>query len=182
MMEQKGIKMRRLMAIFAAAWALSAAAPGATAPTLSPAMQPLSFLVGHWTAIQGKAENNVVAKGVSSIEPAAEGAALLRRDRTDLFTPDGKPLQSFEQVMLIYPEGGSLHADYFDGGHVIHYVSATVDPGKSVTFLTAPAPGPPRFRLTYAAPSADRLTVKFEMAPPGATDFRTIAEGEAKRD
>jgi hypothetical protein len=33
-----------------------------------------------------------------------------------------------------------------------------------------------------AAPSPDRLAVKFEMATPGATDFRTIAEGEAKRD
>jgi hypothetical protein len=145
-------------------------------------MQPLGFLVGRWTATDGKAEHDATAKGVSSIEPAAGGSALLRRDRTDLYAADGKLRTSFEQVMLIYPEGGALRADYFDGTHVIHYVSATVDPGKSVTFDTAATPGPPRFRLTYTAPSPGTLRVKFEMAPPGATDFQTVAAGEARRD
>ena len=144
-------------------------------------MQPLGFLVGHWTATDGAAEDGAIAQGVSNIEPAAGGTALLRRDRTELFSTDGKPRTSFEQVMLIYPEGGALHGDYFDGTHVIHYVSATIDPGKSVTFNTAATPGPPRFRLTYTAKGADGLTVKFEMAPPGSAEFRTIASGEARR-
>jgi hypothetical protein len=188
-MDKTGTKrdqvMRRLLRLALVPFALGlvSLAPAFAAPaTLSPAMQPLAFLIGHWTATDGRAENKVIAKGVSNIEPAAEGAALLRRDRTDLFSSDGKPLQSFEQVMLIYPEGGALHGDYFDGTHVIHYVSATVDPGKSVTFLTAATPGPPRFRLTYTARGPDGFNVKFEMAPPGASDFTVIASGDAKRD
>ncbi len=175
--------MRHAICIAVLALCAGASTSVCAAPaSLSPTLQPLGFLVGHWTATDGKAENGAVAKGVSSIEPAAGGAALLRRDRTDLFGPDGKPRTSFEQVMLIYPEGGALHADYFDGDHVIHYVSATIDPGKSVVFDTAATPGPPRFRLTYTAQGPNGFNVKFEMAPPGAADFRVIASGDAKRD
>ena len=175
--------MSRLACLLFAAANLAVSAPAIAAPpALSAAIQPLGFLVGRWTAKAGHAENGTLAKGVSTFEPTAGGAALLRQDRTDLSAPDGKPLNSFEQVMLIYPEGGALHADYFDGTHVIHYVSSVVDPGKSVTFDTAPTPGPPRFRLSYRAVTPTLLAVRFEMAPPGAADFHTIAEGEAVRD
>ena len=160
---------------------LIAAAPAAAQPNLSPAMQPLAFLLGHWTA-EGRAEGGRAATGGFTIEPAAGGAALLRRDHTDLSRAGGKGGSSFEQVMLIYPEGGAVHGDYFDGEHVIHSVSAKVDAGKSVTFDTADAPGPPRFRLTYAVKGATGLGVKFEIEPPGAPAYQTIAEGEAKRD
>jgi hypothetical protein len=175
--------MRRFACLLFALSSLGLAPSASAAPTaLSPTLQPIGFLVGHWTAKEGHVENGTIAKGVSAFEPAAGGAALLRRDRTDLSSPDGKPLQSFEQVMLIYPEAGALHADYFDGTHVIHYVSAAIDPGKSVTFDTATTPGPPRFRLTYRAVTPSLLAVRFEMAPPGGADFHTIAEGEAVRD
>ena len=168
--------------LFALAVLSLLAGPAAAEPALSAAMQPLSFLVGHWTSLGGKAEGGRTATGVTSIEPAAGGAALLRRDRTDLSGAGGKGGSSFEQVMLIYPEGGTLHGDYFDGEHVIHYISATVVPGKSVSFDTADVPGPPRFRLTYTAEGADKLAVKFEMKPPGAPAYQTIAAGEKTRD
>jgi len=165
----------------AAALVLSAASPVLAAPDLQPALQPLAFMVGHWRGENGKVENGASDKGVVAIEPAVGGAALLSRGHTEVFK-GGKPIESFDQLLLIYPEDGDLHADYFDGTHVIHYVSAVVDPGKAVTFNTAATPGPPRFRLTYRAKTPDRFSITFEMAPPGSETFQTVAVGDAVRD
>ena len=83
--------------------------------------------------------------------------------------------------MLIYPDGGAIHADYVDGeGHAIHYVSASVTAGKSVTFTSAAGQGP-LFRLTYELQSPKALAVTFGMTPPGATEFRPIATGTLKK-
>jgi hypothetical protein len=68
--------------------------------------------------------------------------------------------------MLIYPEGGTLHADYSDGQHVIHYTSATVSAGKSVTFMSAAGTGPV-FQLSYILQSADTLAISISMQAPG---------------
>jgi hypothetical protein len=111
----------------------------------------------------------------------SDGAVILRRDHTELFDKAGKPAGGFHQTMLIYSDGGALKADYVDGeGHAIHYVSAAVTPGKSVTFTSAAGQGPV-FRLTYEAPSADALTVTFGMTPPGSDQLRPIATGTLKR-
>ena len=177
--------IRRLMSLaLATAFMIAGpalAAESAPVPVLSPTMQPLGFLIGRWSSGGGRAENGVSVKGVSAIAPAAGGRALLRQDHTDLFGPNGKPLEGFDQVMLVYPESGGLRADYFDGSHVIHYVSAIVEPGRSVVFLTAASPSAPRFRLSYRVETLDSLTVKFEMAQPGDSAFQIIAEGDLKR-
>ncbi|MBD5657129.1 MAG: hypothetical protein IAI50_18415 [Candidatus Eremiobacteraeota bacterium] len=147
--------------------------------TLKPELSPIGFLVGSWDNGSGKvAETGDTAKGTSSIEPAAGGSVLLRRDHTELFGADGKSRGSFDQIMMIYPEGGTLHADYADGDHVIHYDSATVVPGRSVTFTTATMPGAPTFSLKYEASTPDTLAIQFQMAPPGQTTFRPIATGK----
>jgi hypothetical protein len=101
---------------------------------------------------------------------------LVRRDHTDISDASGKLTNSFEQLMAIYPEAGTLHGDYFDGQHIIHYTSATVVPGTSVTFASAPAAGPV-FHLTYTLQPPATLAVTFAMAAPGSTDFHTIASG-----
>jgi hypothetical protein len=83
--------------------------------------------------------------------------------------------------MLIYPEAGTLHADYSDGDHIIHYTSAVVVAGKSVAFTSALAPGTPTFRLTYELTDAGALAIRFEMAPPGQTTFHPIADGTLRK-
>jgi hypothetical protein len=120
------------------------------------------------------------SKGASAFSLEAGGAAVLRRDHTDLFDAKGKPAGSFDQIMLIYPESGTLHADYIDGQHVIHYTSAAVTPGKSVVFSSADGPGSV-FRLSYELQAPEILGVSFSMKPPGQPAFLPIATGTLKR-
>ena len=84
--------------------------------------------------------------------------------------------------MMIYAEDGTLHADYIDGSHVIHYTSAVIVPGRSVTFASAVQPGVPVFKLGYTLSTPATLSVSFAMAPPGSTDFHPIATGTLTKD
>jgi hypothetical protein len=141
----------------------------------------MGFLVGHWSGGAGVvSDTGGTSKGDSIVTAEAGGAALLRRDHTDLFDSKGKPTGGFDQIMLIYPEAGAIRADYSDGQHVIHYTSAMVTPGKSVVFTSAQGTGPV-FRLSYDLQSPDTLNVSFTMEPPGQTVFNPIATGTLKR-
>lgn len=152
----------------------------AQAQDLAPPVAGLGFLIGDWAGT-GKSEHGTTDTGTSHIEAAVGGNGLLRRDHTDVTDASGKLVESFDQIMLIYPEGGTLHADYLDGAHIIHYTSATIVPGQSVTFATTTTADAPTFHLTYTKAPADALGIKFEMMPPGAPAFTTIAEGTVSR-
>jgi hypothetical protein len=158
-----------------------AAAPAAAAPPKGP-LAGLAFLVGEWRADDGVVPDvHGVSRGRSTIAAEANGAALVRRDRTEVFDAAGKPINAFEQSMLVYAEAGGVKADYVDGeGHVIHYVSAEVVPGQAVTFVSAPGAGPV-FRLRYEAKGADAVAVTFGLTPPGGAPFQTIATGTLRR-
>ena len=166
------------------ALALTATACGALAqpPKLKPELAGIGFLVGDWTSGAGKvAVTGDTDRGGSKITVEADGAALLRRDHTETFDAGGKPTGRFRQIMLIYPEGGTLHADYSDGeGHVIHYVSAAVTPGRAVVFTGPVQPGAPSFRLAYELTAKGELAVDFGMVPPGGGGVRPIATGVLK--
>jgi len=171
----------RYLFVLALIFATTASA-SAQSTAVAPALAGVGFLVGSWGNGAGKvAETGGTSRGSSTFEPEAGGAALLRKDRTELYGANGERTGSFEQIMLIYPEGGTLHADYTDGTHVIHYVSALVDAGRSVTFTSAAAAGAPTFRLRYELVKPGTLAVVFAMAPPGQTTFTTIAAGTLER-
>jgi hypothetical protein len=162
------------LALTSAAWAQ----PAPPAPDLS----GIGFLVGTWGNGLGKvADTGGTSRGTSTITAEAGGSALLRRDHTELFGADGKATGSFEQIMLIYREGGEIHADYTDGEHVIHYTSAFVVPGRSVAFTTSATATAPTFRLSYEKADERTLTVRFEMAPPGQAKFQAIATGTLQK-
>jgi hypothetical protein len=163
-----------------AAWLLLVASP-LSAQTLGPPLSGIGFLVGQWTSGSGVvSDTGGTSKGSSVITAEAGGAAILRRDHTELFDAKGKPSGGFDQIMLIYPDGGTIHADYTDGQHVIHYTSAAVTPDKSVVFSSAGGPGPV-FRLSYELQSPGTLAVSYSMKPPGRPTYVPVATGTLKR-
>jgi hypothetical protein len=161
----------------------AASSVSAGAPPLNAELRGIGFLVGRWDSGSGNvADTGGTSTGFSVVTVEANGAALLRRDHTDLFDAAKKPSGGFDQIMLVYPENGTLHADYSDGQHVIHYTSATVVAGQSVTFSSVAQPGTPAFRLTYEFHAPNILTVNFAMATPGQTVFQPIASGTLKKN
>ncbi len=158
--------------------AAAALATAAKAQTLSPELAPIGFIVGDWVSAPGNASPD---RGSSSIQPIVGGAALLRNDHHEVVdTASGKTTASFDQVMPIYAEGGTLRGDYFDGTHIIHYTHAIVAPGASVQFLTA-TDANPAYRLTYTKISDEVVAIRFEVAAPGSSDFHVIADARVQR-
>lgn len=161
--------------------ALGAMAPAARADgpvPLAPALAGLSFLLGQWHAQDGKvAETGGKAAGQSQFSIAANGSVLLRQDHTELQDAAGHVTGGFDQLMTIYAEGHGIAADYWDGGHHIHYTSAQIEPGRAVTFASDGVPG---FRLRYQR-AGTGLAVQFSMRPPGQAQFRDIATGTLVR-
>jgi hypothetical protein len=167
--------------ILAVVICLSLLAPLARAAPLQPALAGLDFLVGSWNGGVGKvAETGGTSKGTSLFNAQANGAVLLRQDHVALFDKAGKPAGGFDILMTIYSEQGAIHADYFDGAHIIHYTTAAIVPGKSVLFTTNAGSAAPAFRLIYRM-AGNILTISFAMAPPGQSTFHPIADGTLLR-
>lgn len=152
--------------------ALAAPSAMAEAPLLGP-LAPFAFMAGEWRAAEDA--SGAGAGGDSSIHPELGGRILVRRDHV-LVRAGG----AFDIYMVVYPDGGHAAADFFDTeGHTIHY-AATPGPGPSVTFAAPGTAAAPGFRLTYSAIAADRLHIRFEIAPPGGA-YKTYSEGDVVR-
>lgn len=172
-----------LKSVLAVLVAFALAMPAAAQPALKGPLAGLSFLVGDWRADDGKvADTGQTSVGTSHFTVEADGGALLRRDRTDLTNPDGKPAGGFGQVMLIHAGPAGLAAEYVDGeGHVIRYDQVAITPGRSAVFTSASSDGQPAFRLSYAAEGPDALEVDFGMLPQGSSTLRPVAHGVLHR-
>ena len=163
--------------LFLAGLLLAPFAVSASAASLQPPLAGLAFLLGSWSGESGNvADSGGTSRGTSQITAETNGAVLLRRDHVELVDKAAKPAGSFDILMTIYADKGAVHADYFDGEHVIHYTSVQITPGSSVVFRSSAGNGPV-FQLEYQLQGSD-LAVAFGVTPPGQTASHLIASGK----
>jgi hypothetical protein len=143
---------------------------------------PAQFLIGHWTG-DGTGQPGQ-GTGSFSFTPDLQGKVLVRKSFAAYPAANGKPASRHDDLMIVYRDETSrqMRAMYFDSeDHVILYSVKPAD-GGGVVFVTEGTPASTmRYRLTYSSTGADRLKLKFEIAPPGK-DFATYLEGAAHRD
>lgn len=141
----------------------------------------LRFLVGSWVA---EDVGQAGAAGEFSFAPDLQSRVLVRRNQARFPSQEGRPATVHDDLMVICQEGdqGSRKAVYFDSeGHVIQYALATSVESGTWTFTSDPGNGP-RFRLVYKKLDENRVSVKFEIAPPEKPgEFRLYLEGSARR-
>jgi len=166
-----------------------AASPQApTSGPAAPAPPPARFgpewtaLIGEWKGVGSGATGE--GGGTASFRFDLEGRILVRRNTSDYPAAGGRSPIHHEDLMILYPDGSAsgVRAIYFDNeGHVIEYAASWSENAKRLTFLSDPrAPGP-RFRLVYDVLGPARLSVDFDIAPPGTETFRTYVRGAIER-
>ena len=169
------VRSALLLAGVVACNALAAPDAGTAEP-----LAALTPLLGRWVA-----EADPKAPGVTgwtTFERALGDRVVVRKNHASYPPRDGKPASEHDDLMVVFSEDGRLRADYWDSeGHVIRYEVQSPATNRLV-FLSEARAGAPRFRLTYVWPAAGRLELTFEIAPPGATEFRPFIAARLRRE
>ncbi len=141
------------------------------------------YLIGEWVADSNGQPGQ--ATGSFTLNLELQERVLVRRNKAELPATGGRPAASHEDLLIVYkPETGkSLKGIYFDNeDYVIDYnVSVSADK-KTITLVSAAVQNKPRFRFSYTKLEDNKISTKFEIAPPGQPDnFKTYVEGVCKR-
>jgi len=165
------------------AFLLIGLSPAQTQKLPSNSWKDFDFLLGDWTWTGGGRPGQ--ATGTSTFLPDMNGTVLLRKVHLDYPATKERAAFSHDDLLYVYhdPQDSSLRAIFFDGeGHVIRYTVTVAASGESLRFLSDAAPSGTRCRMTYTRVTADSVTEKFEIAPPGKPDeFATYVEFLAKK-
>ncbi|HTM00828.1 MAG TPA: hypothetical protein VL503_06870 [Candidatus Omnitrophota bacterium] len=167
--------MRRIALAATALFAALAAHPALSAPPR--VLEPLSFLLGAWEA---PGPNQSSGRTVFALN--LQDQVILRHNSADYPAAEDKPATRHEDLMVIYPVGNVLRADYYDSeGHAIRYVVLPAGAGR-VLFLSDLIEKEPRYRLTYVLQPDGTLAGAFEVAPPGQPDaFKSYLTWQAHK-
>jgi hypothetical protein len=142
----------------------------------------LSFLMGEWVG-EGSGKPGQ-GSGAFSFTTDLQGKVLIRKNYAEYPSTKERPAFRHDDLMIVYrnDSGSQLHAIYFDSeNHTISYGIKAID-DNTVEFVSEVNPATPRYRLTYRKTSADTLSIKFEIAPPGKPDsFATYIEAVSRR-
>ena len=137
-------------------------------------------LLGRWVAEPDSRQPGVT--GWTTFERGLGDRVVVRKNHASYPPRDGRPASEHDDLMVVFADDGKVRADYWDNeGHVIRYEVQSPAANRLV-FLSEARPGAPRFRLTYAWPQPGRLELTFEIAPPGATEFRPYISARLRRE
>jgi hypothetical protein len=143
------------------------------------ALRPLQFLLGEWEAIPSGKPGD--AAGGFNFAPSLQDRVIVRTNHADYPASAGKPASRHDDLMVIYADGESVKADYYDSeGHVIRYAVQTRG-GAEAVFTSEVSPATPRYRLTYTSAADGTLQGKFEIARPGSEAFTPYLSWSARR-
>ena len=136
-------------------------------------------LLGKWVAEPDPKQPGVT--GWTTFERGLQDKVVVRKNHASYPARDGRPASEHDDLMVLFPEGGKLKASYWDSeGHVIRYEVQSPAANRLV-FLSEAQTGAPRFRLTYVWPQPRTLELTFEIAPPGAAEFRPFISARLRR-
>jgi hypothetical protein len=156
---------------------LPLAASQQSRPTLD--WQPLSWLIGDWTGAGTFGPGK--GSGSFSFQPDLQGKILVRKSFAEYPATAGKPAYRHDDLTVVFREGASFKAIYFDNEeHVIRYAIDVSPDADTVVFVSDATAGMARFRLTYHRTGATALAGKFEVASPGKP-FATYLEWKAQK-
>jgi len=155
--------------------------PASAAPRAAAKFGPKwNVLIGEWIGV----EAGDGGSGRCAFRFDLDKHVLIRTNHAQLPPSAGRPGGAHNDLMVIRPGSGEddAAAMYWDNeGHVIEYSAAWDAEGSTLTFLSKAGPGP-QFRLVYRKLDPNRLTVSFDMAPPGQPGaFKPYTSGRLKR-
>jgi hypothetical protein len=157
--------MRRALGAMSLALLVGTAAVRAESPATLASFQ---FLLGEWEGIGDQAG----ATGGFRFAAAVQDRVIVRTNYSNTPASANTPAARHDDLMVIYVDGGTVKADYFDSeSHVIRYI-AEARPDE-VVLVSEIKSAEPRYRLRYVRRSATTIDGTFEVAPPGKPDAFT---------
>jgi hypothetical protein len=158
-----------------------------TAPMLAQQPPPpinwdaFKFLMGEWLGEGTGAPGEATGGFTFSLD--LQNTVLVRKNYANYPATKDRPAFAHNDLMVVYQEGGKTRAIYFDNEqHVINYSVTLSSDSNSVVFVSDVIPSAPRFRLTNTKAGTDKITITFEMAPPGKPEsFTRYIEATARR-
>lgn len=138
---------------------------------------PLQFLVGTWGGTTQGGSAGAAGSGSYSFQPELRNHILARHSSSTGCKGPADFDCDHADLLYVYRDvsGQPYKAIYFDNeGHVIHYDVSTPTPTTAV-FLSDSSQAGPQFRLSYELKGAT-MYGKFQVRPPGQTEFKTYLE------
>jgi hypothetical protein len=139
------------------------------------------FLMGEWVG-EGTGMPGEGTGGFTFILDL-QNTILVRKNYANYPATKERPAFRHDDLMIVYQEEGKTKATYYDNEqHVINYSVTVSSDSNAVTFVSDPSPSAPRFRLTNKKAGTDKISIVFEIAPPGKPDaFSRYIDAKARR-